>query len=162
MVVKIECVLYREGGTEVELGGKKYHFKPQADGKHVAEVADKHHAARLLSISEAYRPLPCEKIPAAPASTTDEEAPAVDESALIGSGTLPSFVDVLGKDVALGDIVRGAFEVSGLTVDEWNALDADERDTRLLDHVDLLNAEPAELTPAQKRAATMAAKKAAK
>lgn len=54
--MKIECILKRQGGTVVELGGKTYHFKPQDDGAHVAEVADDDHAEKLLAVSEAYQP----------------------------------------------------------------------------------------------------------
>lgn len=53
--MKIECILKRQGGSFVELGDQTYHFKPQPDGSHVAEVADDAHADKLLSITEAYR-----------------------------------------------------------------------------------------------------------
>jgi hypothetical protein len=53
--MKIECKLKRPGGTHVTLGGVKYHFAPQADGAHVADVADEAHQDRLLGIAEAYR-----------------------------------------------------------------------------------------------------------
>jgi hypothetical protein len=53
--MKIECKLKRPGGTHVTLGGAKYHFAPQADGAHVADVADEAHQDRLLGIAEAYR-----------------------------------------------------------------------------------------------------------
>lgn len=54
--MKIACKLIREGGTKVEFGSKVYHFKPDPEfgGKHVADVSDKEHVGRLLSISEAY------------------------------------------------------------------------------------------------------------
>ncbi len=54
--MKIECILKRQGGTVVDLGGKTYHFKPQDDGAHVAEVADDEHVEKLLAVSEAYQP----------------------------------------------------------------------------------------------------------
>lgn len=53
--MKIECKLLREGGTVVELDGIEYHFAPQADGAHVAEVQDERHQDKLLAISEGYR-----------------------------------------------------------------------------------------------------------
>lgn len=53
--MKIECILKRQGGSFVELGDQTYHFKPQADGAHVADVSDEEHADKLLSITEAYR-----------------------------------------------------------------------------------------------------------
>lgn len=54
----IVCKIKREGGSNVEIGKKKYHFKPQeAGGEHIAEVTDDEHIARLLAIKEAYVPL---------------------------------------------------------------------------------------------------------
>ncbi len=53
--MKIECILKRQGGTVVDLDGKTYHFTPQADGAHVAEVADDEHIDKLLAVSEAYQ-----------------------------------------------------------------------------------------------------------
>lgn len=51
----IVCKIKREGGTNVDFGKKKYHFKPkEADGMHMAEVTDPDHIATLLAIKEAY------------------------------------------------------------------------------------------------------------
>ena len=52
--MKIECILKRPGGTKAEIGGIEYHFVPQDDGAHVADVADKAHIQRFLSIPEGY------------------------------------------------------------------------------------------------------------
>lgn len=57
---------------------------------------------------------------------------------LIGSNKLPSFVDVNGKQVALGDIVAEAFAKSELTVSKWNRLSAKARDEILQQHIDTL------------------------
>lgn len=54
--MKIECILKRKGGTTIGIGDSIYTFAPeQADGPHVAEVANPEHAQRLLGIPEAYR-----------------------------------------------------------------------------------------------------------
>jgi len=54
----IVCKIKREGGSNVEIDKKKYHFKPQeAGGEHITEVTDDEHIARLLAIKEAYVPL---------------------------------------------------------------------------------------------------------
>jgi hypothetical protein len=53
--MKIQCILNREGGSKVEIGGIEYHFAPQADGAHVADVRDNAHIQRFLSIPEGYR-----------------------------------------------------------------------------------------------------------
>lgn len=55
--MKIECILRREGGTRAEIGGTTYHFKPVdlPDAPHLADIADREHIARFLSITEGYR-----------------------------------------------------------------------------------------------------------
>ncbi|HTN66415.1 MAG TPA: hypothetical protein VL051_09565 [Burkholderiaceae bacterium] len=53
--MQIECVLKRDGGTQINLGAALYHFQPQADGAHVASVDDDAHIERLLAIPEGYR-----------------------------------------------------------------------------------------------------------
>lgn len=64
--MKIQCKLIRKDGTTVSFddddGTVEYHFAPQADGKHVAEVADEEHAKKLLKITSAYAPADEESI----------------------------------------------------------------------------------------------------
>lgn len=87
----IECKLIREGGTFADIGGITYHFAPQADGAHVAQVSDEEHADRFLSI-DGYRlyrgtstvqakPLDAvvSVILAEPQAVAESEAPASDE-----------------------------------------------------------------------------------
>lgn len=50
---------------------------------------------------------------------------------LLGSSVLESSYDIGGEQVVLGDIVRAAFETSGLSVEEWNGMDGDEREALL-------------------------------
>ncbi len=76
--MKIECTLARKGGTFVELDGRTYHFKPDDNLKHVAEVADEDHITRLLAIREGYRVLGDEP-PAKPAKPA-EPKPADDQA----------------------------------------------------------------------------------
>lgn len=57
--VLIQCLLIRAGGTEIDLYGQHYHFKPESDhpkAKHVAAIPFDHAAAihRLLSITAGY------------------------------------------------------------------------------------------------------------
>ena len=52
--MKIRCKQNREGGTKIDLDGIDYHFVPDKNGDHVAEVTDKKHIGRLLSITEGY------------------------------------------------------------------------------------------------------------
>jgi hypothetical protein len=147
--MKILLKLKREGGSNIDLGNKKYHFKPNEKGHHVAEVSDPAHIKRLLSIP-GYHPYdgtePDDDAPvAAPAETVtaddakldvvDDDDPDFeddDDPALIGSATLPSTIVIAeGVEVQLGDIVTKAFEVSSLTAKEWNALSQEERDAML-------------------------------
>ncbi len=72
--MKIECLLRRSGGSRVSLGGTEYHFAPDTDGRHVADVADEDHIDRFLSIPEGYRLLRASTAPVAPA--VDEAPPA--------------------------------------------------------------------------------------
>lgn len=73
--MKIECKLKREGGSTIDIGGVAYEFKPQADGAHVADVGNKEHAERFLSIPEAYG------IYAAGKPVKEAPAPVVEEHA---------------------------------------------------------------------------------
>lgn len=54
---------------------------------------------------------------------------AIDEGeVLLGSSILASTYDIEGNTVQLGDLVAGAFELSGFTAVEWNSLPDDERE----------------------------------
>lgn len=53
--MKIESIIKRANGTRAEIGGTEYHFAPQADGAHVAEVEETEHIERFLAIPEGYR-----------------------------------------------------------------------------------------------------------
>lgn len=55
---------------------------------------------------------------------------------LLGSGTLPSVLDVHGEEVQLGDVVALAFEHSGLTAEQWNDQDDEAREAALQQTVD--------------------------
>ena len=80
--MKIEHILKREGGTVIPMGGQSYHFAPDAEGRHVAEVTDPAHIERFLSIREGFCSVgPYE--PAKPVSHTGgkgkkDAAPAVE------------------------------------------------------------------------------------
>lgn len=56
----------------------------------------------------------------------------VDDETLNGSNTLPALVEIAdGKGLQLGVVVAVAHQISGLTVEAWNALAEAERDERL-------------------------------
>lgn len=50
---------------------------------------------------------------------------------LYGSSVLPPFVEINGKQVQLGEVVRGAFQASKLSVKDWNLLDEEQRERKL-------------------------------
>lgn len=62
-------------------------------------------------------------------------APPARSDVLVGSDEFPATIDVgLSTPVSLGDVVAIAHRKSGLSVDDWNDLDEDDRDD-LLDDV---------------------------
>lgn len=63
------------------------------------------------------------------------------DTMLVGSSELPStFALADGGELALGDVVRTAFDASGLSVDAWNALEDNTRDRQILAHALLAGA----------------------
>ncbi len=61
-----------------------------------------------------------------------DTAVAANET-LNGSNTLPALIEIAdGKSVQLGDVVRQAFEKSGMSVEAWNALAETDRDGLLI------------------------------
>lgn len=81
---------------------------------------------------------------------------------LLGTDKLPSLVDIAdGQQAQLGDVVAGAHKESGLTAEEWNELEQDERDALIEDHLEALRqaftapptGKPAAKTPAAKKTA---------
>lgn len=134
--MKIECILKRHGGTRVELGSMEYHFEPLDDGAHVAEVDDEAHVDRFLSIGEAYKLYRGELSPQGKAQTAADKGVAQQLQApsaglLAGSSAHPSHFEVNGKTYSQGEIVRMTFDPSGLTEDEWNALDEEDRAAKI-------------------------------
>lgn len=48
--MRIQTTMIRKGGTQVELDGIHYHFAPQDDGRHIANVRSAAHVKRFLAI----------------------------------------------------------------------------------------------------------------
>lgn len=86
--MKIECILKRAGGTKVSLGAALYHFKPDDEDRHVAEVENQDHVKVFLNIAEGYRsldPLPAQKVSLDDAmAVLRAQFPNADFSALTG------------------------------------------------------------------------------
>lgn len=157
--MKIECLVTRDGGSHVELHGKNYHFAPQADGCHVAEVTDEAHQDRFLAIEgyKLYRG--GSKAAAVPEKKQEVAAPT---EALLGSSIHISSFDIAGKTYALGEVVAAAFARSELSAKEWNALDEEVRHDLIDNELSLLKSgeaiaeAPAAIKEADERAALAA------
>lgn len=147
--MKIESKLHREGGTKIDLGGIEYHFAPQADGAHVAEVENDDHIARFLSIPEGFKIYKGAAAPVvetktyANGTTATGPGPLPKEppiEVLVGSSVHPATFEINGKSYTLGDVVAAAHTASGLAVEEWNALPDEDRHTRIDAELDKLAA----------------------
>lgn len=134
--MKIECILRRDPPAVVTLGATAYQFQPDEQGRHVCDVEDNAHLARLLSISEAYRlpgdaPIPQALIPAIVEQslpTTAATLAPVDEHLIKGSTVHPATFDLGNNAVTdLDDVVAHALELSGLTTMEWDGLPDEDR-----------------------------------
>lgn len=53
--MQIECKIKRKGGSDIEVGGKTYEFRPDELGRHVCDVQDKKAIQCLMAIPEGYR-----------------------------------------------------------------------------------------------------------
>jgi hypothetical protein len=134
--MKIECILRRDPPALVVLGVTAYQFQPDEQGRHVCDVEDNAHLARLLSISEAYRlpgdePIPQALIPAIVEQSLPTAAATlapVDENLIKGSTVHPATFDLGGAEpTELDDVVAHALDLSGLTTPEWNSLPDEDR-----------------------------------
>lgn len=104
--MKIECILKRQGGTKAEIGGIEYHFAPQPDGAHVADVADNAHIQRFLSMPEGYRIYEAagktEPVKAPEQTNPNDQAPEGDRN---GDGV----VDGKDERIALAEAYKQKF-----------------------------------------------------
>lgn len=56
-----------------------------------------------------------------------------EQNTLVGSDKLPAEIEIAkGQKLALGDAVAEAHKQSGLTVEQWNGLEADDRHGRIV------------------------------
>lgn len=144
--MKIESIIKRDPPTEVVLGDTTYKFVPDDKGRQVAEVTDKHHIARLLSIAEGFQLADGdETLPKSVKTELNKELEQrtqgqqatiqpVDEYVLKGSTVHPATFDVKGEQISIEDVIAVAHEESGMTTAEWNAM-PDEARHNLIDAV---------------------------
>lgn len=137
------------------LGDTTYKFKPDDSGRHVAEVTDKHHIARLLSIVEGFQLADSyESLPKSVQTELEKEVEErtqqqatfqpVDENVLKGSTVHPATFDIKGEQISIEDVIAVAHEESGMTTAEWNEM-PDEARHDLIDAI--LNAMAGEEDP---------------
>jgi len=73
------------------------------------------------------------------AEKTEASLPQLGEhETLNGSNIQPSIVKVAGFELQLGQVVRAAWQKSGLTVEDWNALSDDAREAFIAAEVDVV------------------------
>lgn len=118
--MKIVSKIKRRNGHTVDLGGVFYKFEPPS---YVADVTEKAHVERFLSIPEGY----------GLAELDEEEAPtgvqqpeqAADPVVYVLSDAHPATFDINGTEYEQTDIVRRA--AGDLTAEQWNALHEGDR-----------------------------------
>lgn len=153
--MKIESIIKRDPPTEVVLGDTTYKFTPDDEGRHVAEVTDKHHIARLLSISEGFQLADGdEKLSKSIKTELNKEVEErsqgqqtlqpVDENVLKGSTVHPATFDINGEQISIEDVIATAHEISGMTTAEWNAMPDEARHSLIDASLDAMSGEQEE------------------
>jgi hypothetical protein len=135
----IQCLL---GSATPVLSSTTYAFERDDHGRFVCEVHDLVHIQCLLSRDDIYR---------IAAAVVPEPVESHIET-LLGSSILPSLVEIAdGVSVQIGAVVARAHTESGLTIAEWNAQAADDREAALELTVEAMKAEhaPKPQDPAQ-------------
>ena len=121
----IECLIRRPDGTRVQLDDKHYHFKPvnvEVDPRHLAEVLNKAHAERFLSISEGYRYAGEGEAPTASTQAAATAATGMPRTSITHAATF----QLGAKEITLVELTIAAFKASGLSIAEWNAQDDED------------------------------------
>ncbi len=117
----IESRIRRKNGTKVKLDDVLYHFKPEKDERHLAEVKRDEHIRTFLAIPEGFQPAEGEKVSSKLQKQLDED------NALKGSIVHDAKYNFHGEEVSLDELVQIAFDDSGLSHEEWNELDDQKR-----------------------------------
>lgn len=135
--MKIESIIKRDPPTVITLGDTTYRFQPDDQGRHVADVTDKHHIARLLSIAEGYQLADDESLPKAVQTELNQQIDLrtqqqaviepVSDAEIKGSTVHPATFDINGEQISIDDVIAEALTASALTTREWNELDPEER-----------------------------------
>lgn len=132
--MQIKSRIERKTGNTVELDGVTYEFNPPS---YIADVTEKAHIARFLSIPEGYEVVTDGKEKSSKPKKADEKQEEKQEEKqviLLGSDVHPSAFEINGIEYSLGDVVQRAFAAAGMNHTAWNELGEGER-------ADLIDAE---------------------
>jgi hypothetical protein len=116
--MKIRSLIERKNGTVIPMDDAKYHFKPEvANGPPVADVTNKAHIARFLSIAEGFEVVEVDEATAAsaPGLTDPDNAPAQPGQEQTQDEQNVDPVDALSAILNAGDadgIERGVAEAA--------------------------------------------------
>lgn len=132
--MKIVSKIKRRNGHSVTLGDTAYKFLPP---DYAAEVSEKAHIERLMSIPEGYGIADAEP----EESTQPNPDKAEDHAELLGSELHPASFEIGGKTIEQSVVVTMA--AGDRTPEEWNALSEGERADLIDEQLDKL-AESAE------------------
>lgn len=112
----IQCILKREGGTQVQMEEVVYHFKPTPrDPRHLAEVLIQAHAERFLAISEGYRMADGQML-----AKKVEEPENLEGRLFLSTAHASQFELADGSMVSLFELTEHAYRESAMTLYEWN------------------------------------------
>lgn len=130
--MKIESIIKRDPPTRIRLGGKVYQFQIDGDGRHVVDVTDEEHIARLLSIPEGFRLVLSKdekKGDAIQAKHPQAQTTANDNGVEPVASTVHPAEIELGEGVTVTQdvVIQAALKTSSLSAEQWNALRDDER-----------------------------------
>lgn len=128
--MQIKSIIERKTGNTVELDGVTYEFNPPS---YIADVTEKAHIARFLSIPEGYEVVTDGKEKPAKPKKADEKQED-KQVILLGSDVHPSAFEINGIEYSLGAVVQRAFAAAGMNHIAWNELSEGER-------ADLIDAE---------------------
>jgi len=104
MLIKLNLI--RQGGSKIDIDGVVYHFAPNKDGHHVADVKNKDHIKRFMSI-DGYEPYehgaPEETKTPNPAATG---APAATGRSPDGKAPVTDAYDAMSKDELIAKVTE--------------------------------------------------------
>jgi hypothetical protein len=138
--MRIESIIARKPGSTISLFGTEYVFTTRSDGKLCADVEDEKHIERFLSIPEGYRDADGElvaKPTITPARTTVDPVPTYT----IPMGYPTQFTMPNGANITIEYAVERAALASGLSFENWEALDEEARSEQVDAMLDIIERE---------------------